>query len=215
MWFGSSKVSAFGRVGAAVALLALAVASAALAFPRVQEVLGSAWTNALLWGLLLVCAGMGLTALARRRWLSAVFHAGAAVVIVGGGMTAGYAKSWQVALVDSPLAPPEYRQRLVEGELVSLSKFEIETYADGMPKQFRTTLAFPEGERTLSVNNPLRRKGITYYQMSYSQATDPYGRTWWVTHLTLRRDPGAAVTFAGYGLLALAALGAAIRETAR
>ena len=200
---------------AAAALLALAAASAALAFPRVQGVLGSAWANAVLWALLLVCVGMGAVASARRRWLSALFHAGAAAVIVGGGLTAGYAKSWQVALVDSPLAPPELRQRVVAGESVSLRKFEIETYEDGMPKQFRTTLSFPEGERTIAVNKPLRRKGITYYQMSYSQARDPYGQTWWVTHLSLRRDPGVAVTFAGYGALILAALGTAIRELAR
>ena len=102
---------------------------------------------------------------------------------------------------------------MIGGELVTLDSFTIEKYPNGMPKQYRTVLLFPEGERhEISVNHPLKRKGFTYYQMSYSQGADPYGEPVWVTHLTLRRDPGAPVTFAGYGLLVLAALGLAVRE---
>ena len=202
---------------AACLLLALAAAAAVLAFPGARAALGTPWANGALLALLLALAVCAVAALARRRWLSALFHAGAVAVIVGGGITAGHAETWQVALVDAPaeITPPEYRRTVVDGDVAELRGFAIETYPDGMPRQYRTRLAFPEGERELSVNRPLRRKGVTYYQMSYSQARDPYGRAWWATHLTLRRDPGAPVAFAGYGLLTLAALGMAIREARR
>lgn len=206
-------------LGPAVAgvLLALAAVAAALAFPRLRVVLGTPWANGVLLALLAALAVCAAVALWRRRWLSALFHAGAAAVVVGGGITAGHAESWQVALVDAPrdFTPPEYRRTVVDGDVAELESFTIETYPDGMPKQYRTRLRFPEGVRELWVNKPLRRKGVTYYQMSYSRATDPYGRQWWVTHLTLRRDPGAPVTFVGYGLLVAAALGLALREEAR
>ena len=203
------------RVGVAATLVALAVLCAVLAFPKTQVVLGTVWAKVAVGAFATVCAAAAVAALLGRRWLSALFHAGAAAVAVGGLVTACLAQTWQVELVDAPLAPRGMRQRVVNGDTVTLKAFEIETYPDGMPKQFRTTLTFPEGDRTLAVNRPLRRDGITYYQMSYTRAIDPNGQSWWVTLLTLRSDPGAPVVFAGYGLLALAALGLAIRETVR
>ena len=101
------------------------------------------------------------------------------------------------------------------GDRVALESFEIETYPNGMPKQYRTRLYFPEGVREVSVNHPLRRKGYTYYQMSYAQAFDPYGRPVWQTILSVRKDPGVPFVFAGYGLLALATLLVAIRSEVR
>lgn len=210
-----SPLARLGRPMVAVLMLLLAAAAAALAFPKLHGVLRMPATYAVLWALLLAFVAVTLRALWRRRWLSALFHAGAAAVIVGGGVTASKAKTWQVGLVDSPIAPPEYRQRVIGGDLVALKSFTIETYPDGMPRQYRTRLLFPEGEREVSVNRPLRRKGFTYYQMSYSKAYDPYGRQVWQTHLTVRRDPGVAVTFAGYGALALAAALMAMREVRR
>ena len=196
----------------AVVLLLLAATAAVLAFPHLHGVLRSTAPYATLWALLAAFVAVTLRALCRRRWLSALFHAGVAAVIVGGGVTAGYAKEWQVGLVDSPIAPPEYRQRMIDGDLVALSAFIIETYPNGMPRQYRTRLLFPEGEREVAVNAPLRRKGLTYYQMSYSKAYDPYGRQVWQTHLTVRRDPGVPITFMGYGALVLAAAMMAVRE---
>ncbi len=196
----------------ALLLLSLAAVAAALAFPSLHGVLRTWGANAVLWGLLLTLAAVAVRAVWRRRWVSALFHAGAAAVIVGGALTAWRAKMWQVGLVDSPLAPPEYRQRMIGGERVTLGSFTIDTYPDGMPRQYRTRLIFPDGEREVSVNRPLRRNGFTYYQMSYSKAYDPYGRQVWQTYLTVRRDPGVPVTFAGYGALALAAVLMAVRE---
>lgn len=214
--FSNGTRTVFGiRLGAVVTLLFLAALSAILAFPKTQGVLGTPWAKGAVAAFALVCATAAVAALLKRRWLSALFHAGAAAVAVGGLITAFLAQTWQVELVDAPLTPRELRQRVVNGDTVTLKDFEIETYPNGMPKQFRTTLTFPEGDRTLAVNQPLRRDGITYYQMSYLPVTDPYGHSWWATVLSLRYDPGAPIVFAGYGLLVLAALGLAVRETLR
>ena len=214
--FSNGAKTVFGtRLGAVVTLLVLALLSGILAFPKTQGVLGTPWAKGAVTAFALVCATVTVAALLRRRWLSALFHAGATAVAVGGLVTAFLAQTWQVELVDAPLAPRELRQRVVNGDTVTLKDFEIETYPNGMPKQFRTTLTFPEGDRTLAVNQPLRRDGITYYQMSYTQATDPMGHSWWATVLSLRYDPGAPIVFAGYGLLVLAALGLAVREALR
>lgn len=209
----------FGRCVAA-ALSLLAVGMAALAFPRAQEAaLGTWWLYATAWALLAACGAACVAALCRRRWVSAAFHAGAAAVVVGAGLTAGQARNWEIGLVDSPIAPPEYKTWRTEGkpdgDPVELVSFAIDTYGNGMPRQFRTRLRFPEGVREVSVNAPLRRKGLTYYQMSYGRAWDPYGRQVWQTFLRVRKDPGAPVTFAGYGLLAAAALAMAVREARR
>ncbi len=139
---------------------------------------------------------------------------------------------------------------------VTLEAFTTETYPNGMPSQYRTKLCFNDNEHyELSVNDPLRRKGLTYYQMNtymrYIPAVDGYGNPVYFkvlavdekrnprfdehgeaiyygeqgeypveylmtfTELDVRSDPGAPVTFVGYGLLALAALGLALREERR
>ena len=203
------------RTCALLSLLCLVGASIALAFPRTHWLLRTPLANGIALLLLVAVSVVCLVALWKRRWVSALFHAGAVLVIIGGGLTAGYAQEGELALLDSPIAPTEYRQRVVGGDRVALESFEIETYPNGMPKQYRTRLYFPEGVREVSVNHPLRRKGYTYYQMSYAQAFDPYGRPVWQTILTVRKDPGVPFVFVGYGLLALATLLVAIRSEVR
>ncbi len=137
-------------------------------------------------------------------------------------------------------------------EHVTLKDFTIERYPNDTPKQYRTTLTFEEGDYDIAVNQPLRRKGLTYYQMSYAHtylpaidryenpiyfrmlALDdkgeprfdergypvyngnlgeyPVGFPVVCTQLSIRKDPGAPVTFVGYGLLILATFLLAIRE---
>lgn len=194
------------------ALLALAGVSVALAFGSTRGWLQTAGCRVVAWGLLVVFAGMTISALWRRRWVSALFHGGALAVVVGGALTAGYAKQWEIWLVDSPIAPVEYRQRMIQGERVALERFEVESYPNGQPKQYRTTLRFPEGAREISVNKPLLRKGLTYYQMSYAPGQDPYGEPVWQTMILVRQDVGWPVVFAGYGVLVVAAVVMALRE---
>lgn len=202
-------VSRWAGVGT---LLALAGVSVVLAFESQRGMLQTAGCRAGAWGLLVIFAVLTVWALWRRRWVSALFHSGALAVVVGGALTAGYAKQWELWLVDSPIAPVEYRQRMIQGERVALERFEVEAYPNGQPKQYRTTLRFPEGAREISVNKPLRRNGLTYYQMSYAQGQDPYGEPVWQTMILVRQDPGWPVVFAGYALLVAAAVAMALRE---
>ena len=201
-----------GRLPGAIFLLLLAAASAALSFERLHWVLKRPETTFVLWVLLITSLLLTLRALVTRRWISFIFHAGATAVIIGGALTAGRARQWEVSLTDSAFAPPEVRQRVIAGDLMSLESFCIDRYPNGMPRQYYAVLRFPEGCHEISVNHPLRRKGFTYYQMSYGESTDVYGNPFFVTCLRIRRDPGAPIVFAGYGLLAAAALLMALRE---
>ncbi|MGN0886374.1 MAG: cytochrome c biogenesis protein ResB [Candidatus Spyradenecus sp.] len=204
-----AAVSRWAGVGT---LLALAGVSVVVTFGPAQGWVQMGWFRVMAWGLLGLFAGMTLWALARRRWVSALFHGGALAVVVGGALTAGYAKQWEMWLVDSPYAPVMDRQRMIQGERVALARFEVENYPNGQPKQYRTTLQFPEGSREISVNKPLRRKGLVYYQMSYTPVEGPYGERVWATMILVRQDRGWPVVFAGYGMLVAAAVLMALRE---
>ncbi len=158
-----------------------------------------------------------------------------------------------------PIVPGMGEQWAQEGsayDRLALEAFRIETYPNGMPSQYISELRFNDDERhTLAVNAPLRRKGLTYYQMSaYTRmvpAVDRYGMPVYFkvlafddnlqprfdeqgravyygenfeypveyrmefTELSVRSDPGAPITFVGYGLLVLGALGMALREERR
>lgn len=197
---------------ATLTLLALSAMAIVLAFPATRGLLLTRWTDMAMLALLACLGCTTLRALWRKRWLSALFHLGAALLIVGGGLTAGYAKEGQIIFTDAPYAPPEYRQCLIDGDRVALQAFEMPIYPDGMPQQYITHLIFPEGTRTVSVNAPLRRKGWTYYQMSYQEVEGYYGEVVFNTILTVRKDPGVPFTFSGYGVIILAAFALAIRE---
>ncbi len=199
------------RVAVTVVVLMLAAGCVVLAFPATHGVLRTSVFDGVVWVLLVALAGVTLRACWKHRWVSACFHLGALCVGIGGGITAGYASESRVGLVDSPIAPMEFKQRIVGGDRVTLKHFDIERYPSGMPSQYRTQLFFPEGEREVSVNHPVRRKGFTYYQMSYSKGMDPYGREVLQTELLVRKDPGASIVFAGFGLLVTASVLAALR----
>ncbi len=76
---------------------------------------------------------------------------------------------------------------------VTLEDFKTETYPNGMPSQYRTTLRFNDDEvQTLAVNQPLRRKGLTYYQMSaydrYVPAIDRMGNPVYFKYLAMDEE---------------------------
>lgn len=206
-------ISRMRIIGAVWLLLFLSAMAIVLAFPAMRGLLASSWTDGVMLGLLLLLGELSLDALLRKRWMSALVHLGAALIIVGGGLTAGKAKEGQIVFTDAAYAPPEYRQCIIGGDRVALHSFEMPTYPDGMPKQYITHLIFPEGIRTVSVNAPLRRKGYTYYQMSYQQVEGYYGEPIYNTVLTVRKDPGATFTFWGYGCIVVAAFALAFRES--
>lgn len=216
MSFHHSSVKFFLKPVVCAGIISLLAAGAiVLAFPATHDALQHWGFNGAIWLLLFLLAAVTVRALFTRRLLSAAFHLAMILVILGGAGTAWKAVEEEKQLIDSPLAPRVYREWNVDGEVCVLESFRIDRYENGMPKQYRTRLAFPEGSYELSVNNPLRRKGITYYQMSYTEAMDPMGGRAWCTILTARRDPGVPWIFAAYGIFLLAAFTMAVREEVR
>lgn len=71
-------------------------------------------------------------------------------------------------------------QQMPLGFEVLCEKFNVEFYATGSPKEFRSTLTILENGKPVPgysqvkviVNEPLTYKGITFYQSSYGQATE-------------------------------------------
>jgi cytochrome c biogenesis protein len=71
-------------------------------------------------------------------------------------------------------------QRLPLGFELLCEKFNVEFYATGAPKEFRSTLTVLENGKPVPgysqvkviVNEPLTYKGITFYQSSYGQASE-------------------------------------------
>ena len=71
-------------------------------------------------------------------------------------------------------------QRLPLGFDLLCEKFNVEFYATGAPKEFRSTLTVLENGKPVPgysqvkviVNEPLTYKGITFYQSSYGQASE-------------------------------------------
>jgi hypothetical protein len=206
-------ISRIRTIGAVWMLLFFSAMAIILAFPATRGMLTSSWTNGIMLCTMIILGELVLDALLRKRWISALIHLGATLIIIGGGITASKAKDGQIVFTDADYAPPEYRQCIVGGDRVALHSFEMPTYPDGMPKQYITHLIFPEGTKTVSVNAPLRRKGYTYYQMSYQQVEGYYGEPVYNTILTVRKDPGAKVTFWGYGCVIVAAFALALRES--
>ncbi|MEG1787724.1 MAG: cytochrome c biogenesis protein ResB [Kiritimatiellia bacterium] len=201
------------RKCAAILLLLLAALAVALAFPPLHWLLKTLTANIVLWGLLIAFLVITLRALYQKRWISALFHMGGLALIVGGAITAGWAKESTLNLVDFAYADITQRSAMVGGEQVSLKTFRVEKYPNGMPRQYCTELLFDDGTYELSVNRPLRRKGYAYYQMSYGVWGQDYdGSPIYFTSLLIRHDPGVKIVFIGYGLLTLAALLMALRE---
>jgi cytochrome c biogenesis protein ResB len=62
-------------------------------------------------------------------------------------------------------------------------------------KSFKSTLHFPDGERTLGVNHPLSYGGYTFYQSGYNPNDPSY------TSLQVVKDPGVPVVYAGFSLM--------------
>ena len=211
--FNHPCVGKTAAVVSAVFFLALAVISAILAFPDKTWLLTTPVATAICWVLLIGSVIAAVWALVCRRWTWAFFHAGLACIVVGGALTAAHAEVRDLTLTASEYARAADRQTMVEGDIVTLKSFRIERYPNSMmPKQYYSVVAFPEGEYEISVNHPLRRKGLTYFQHSWDKTQTPYGDIVLWTVLRVRRDIGAPVVFIGYGLIVLGALLRAVWE---
>lgn len=83
---------------------------------------------------------------------------------------------------------------------LTLNRFRIGTYpGTNRPRSFESHVAFVnpasgrEQSRVISMNNPTEYGGYTFYQSSYDQRS---GRTF--SFLSVSRDPGRPIVFAGY-----------------
>ncbi len=171
----------------------------------------------LMWGVMGLCGVMTVVGLWKRQWLHTLFCLGLLGIVIGGGISAGYAQEGTVTFAEtlSPYIDPwMVRQRVIGGEKVTFRAFEIAYYPETeTPKQYTTRLLFPDGEEAeVAVNKPYRRNGFTYYQMSYDLTPDPMGMPCTRTQLLVRRDPGVPVVFAGFGCLLVAAAWLMCRE---
>ena len=80
------------------------------------------------------------------------------------------------------------------GFTVRCNRFEIDFYANGMPKEYMSSLTVLENDqiveqKNIEVNHPLKYKGITFYQSSYQGYSDFI--------FTLAEDNGQPETFTG------------------
>ena len=95
------------------------------------------------------------------------------------------------------------------GFAVRCNKFWVETYPNGQPKEYSSDLSVVENGRevlrkTIEVNDPLRYKGIWFYQSSYgpagaASATVAVRRADGAPVASVELTPGARVSVPGYG----------------
>jgi cytochrome c biogenesis protein len=113
---------------------------------------------------------------ARKRRLgwfgSDIVHLGLLVILAGGFTSGLSSRRSELALADGQTA--QVPRASFE---VRLDKFEIEYYAPGQPKDYKSTVTVLEGgapvlTRTIEVNEPLKYKGVTFYQQGYGPDWD-------------------------------------------
>jgi cytochrome c biogenesis protein len=112
-----------------------------------------------------------------------VVHFSILVIFIGAiiGSLAGY-KGFVTIVEGTKINSFEGRngQQMPLGFEVLCEKFNVEFYATGAPKEFRSTLTVLENGNPVPgysqvkviVNEPLTYKGITFYQSSYGQANE-------------------------------------------
>lgn len=83
---------------------------------------------------------------------------------------------------------------------VTLNRFTVDRYDNGMPRQFRSELNLGDRTATVSVNHPARYQGYKFYQESY----ETHGNV--ATLLLVKRDPWLPVVWAGILLLAVGSI---------
>lgn len=106
-------------------------------------------------------------------WGAYVAHVGLVVLFIGGGISRffNYDDFLEIAEGSHQTLPKM-------GLSVHLDRFEVEHYANGVPKDFRSFVKVYEkdrmvAERIIRVNDPLKIKGTKLYQASYAMTDQP------------------------------------------
>ncbi len=103
----------------------------------------------------------------QRRFGPDILHLGLLILMIAGILSYMTSQKGMVFL------GPGQTAALPRGEYLTLLDFEFDTYPDGRPSRWASRVVISdqpggEGEAfTLSVNNPLRKKGYIIYQASY------------------------------------------------
>jgi len=186
--------------------------------------------------LAIVLAVTGTRALFRRRFDSALFHVGTAVIMAGwltGQIALKTATSDNPATGMMALFEGEMSDQLYEGSrfemmkgrvpfTVKLEKFSIERYPAKGPEYEATVREYcsrvvirerdkPPRTEEIRVNHPAVVQGYYIYQMSFGQNYNRWGELANYTVLQFRRDPGLTVVYTGFGLLFIGAFWFAAR----
>jgi cytochrome c biogenesis protein len=105
------------------------------------------------------------------RWGTVVTHVGFLLLLAGALVSVRW--GWRE---EELLLAPGQRQEVGHGLTFQLGNegFEVERYADGLPKDYRGQVAVWEGgrqvlRRTIRVNEPLMYQGVSFYLASYVQ----------------------------------------------
>lgn len=180
--------------------------------------------------LTLVFFFVGVRAMLRRRFDSALLHIGCACVLAGWLMgryairtsTAARPCTGSMVMVDG-----DESDRLWEGPMldqyvgrlpfsVRLERFFVERYErnsddrnagrNAPVREYRSRVTITEPGRppyvvNIRVNEPAFVRGYYIYQMSWGNSTDQLGRPVVYTVLQFIRDPGLKLVYAGFALL--------------
>jgi hypothetical protein len=185
-------------------------------------------------GVVLLTLGVGVTgcrALFRKRYDSALFHLGCALIMAGWlvGQVAIRTASREhpvnglMALIDGDRSDLLFQGPRLEhfvGRLlftVKLEKFTVERYPsrdpgyEGPVREYRSRVTIQERDKPprvedIRVNQPAYVQGFHIYQMSWGSTRDQQGRPVDYTVLHFIRDPGLSVVYTGFAVLFAGAL---------
>jgi hypothetical protein len=176
--------------------------------------------------LTLAVLATGLRALTRKRYDSALFHLGCAVIMAG-WLWGRYAVRTEtsdapvdglMAMIDGEKSDELFRGPRLEtfvGRVpftLRLEKFVVERYPsrepgyEGPVREYRSEVVIqekgkPPRAEDIRVNHPARVQGYYIYQMSWGSSQDRMGRPVNYTVLHFIRDPGLPLVYTGFGIL--------------
>jgi len=200
-----------------------------------------AWMSTLpcLVGVALLTTGLAVTAirtLLRKRFHSALFHSGCAIIMLGWLIgqvairteTREHPVNGLMAMIDGDVSNELFTGPRLEtfvGRVpfsVRLEKFVIDRYPsrepgeEGPVREYRSQVTILEKDKQprvehIRVNHPARVQGFYIYQMSWGSSQDRLGRPVNYTVLHFIRDPGLNVVYVGFAVLFIGALWFALR----
>jgi cytochrome c biogenesis protein ResB len=178
----------------------------------------------------------GCRAIFRKRYHSALFHVGCALIMSGWlmGQVAIRTESREhpvnglMAMIDGDMTDQLFQGPRLENFVgrvpftVRLEKFTVDRYPsrepgeEGPVREYRSEVTIreknkPPRRESIRVNHPAVVQGYYIYQMSWGSTQDQMGRPVNYTVLHFIRDPGLQVVYAGFVVLFIGALWFAAR----